>query len=270
MALWLTGLGVWLNIPGCKKEEAAPPGIPTTEAAAREKAAVENALAEKDTSDRMAAEKMAAQKAAADKLAADKAAADKAAADKMTAAEKAEAASLPADLVMMKSEIAQAMSQIDLTMAKLDVLAASTGNLKQPSQDVVTSIETLDTSTQGIKKRADDMRERGAAYFDAWDKQLAAMSTPDVAAVAAKRKDELSAKYTEVLTSMQESRAAFDPFWADMKSLHDTIKDGLSPESLKGLLPQIQSAKDKAATLKTRVAATSDKLNQVSVIYKRP
>ena len=32
-----------------------------------------------------------------------------------------------------------------------------------------------------IKKRADAMRDRGAAYFEAWEKQLAAMSTPGVA-----------------------------------------------------------------------------------------
>jgi len=114
------------------------------------------------------------------------------------------------------------------------------------------------------------MRSRGAAYFEAWEKQLAAMSTPGVVAIATKRKEELAAKYTEVLTSMQESRAAFDPFWVDMQAIHKVVEDGVTPETLKNLAAQIAVAKDKATTLKSRVEATSAKLNQVSAIYTKP
>ena len=194
-------------------------------------AAVEQALADKAAADKAAADKVGADKAAADAIAAEKAAAvekalaDKAAVDKLAAEEataqaaaaklaaqeKAEAASLPPDLVMMKSEMSQTLSQIDLTFAKLDVLAATSGNLKDANKEAVKSIDALDASTQSVKKRAADMRDRGAAYFDTWDKQLKAMSTPEVAAIAAKRKDELAGKYAEVLTTMQGVRAAYGP-----------------------------------------------------------
>ena len=294
-------LGVSPAILGCKKEEPPRPSITAAEKAAGERAAAEKALADKAAADKAAAAKVAADKteaereAAAQKAAVDKALADKAAADKAAAAkaaaektaaekvaadkaaaeaaaarEKAEAAALPADLVMMKSEITQALSQIDLTMAKLEVLSVTTGDLDQPSEDAVAAIEALDVATQSVTKRATDMRDRGAAYFETWEKQLAAMSTPAVAEIATKRKNELATKYAEVLTSMQESRAAFDPFWADVKSIHDTVADGLTPETQKGLAPRIKTAKDKATTLKSRVEATAAKLNQVSVIYQRP
>jgi len=297
MALGSVVLSAWV-IPSCQKEEPRQP-MPSAEAkAAADKAAADKAAADKAAADKAAAAKAAADKAAADKAAADKVAADKAAAaksaadraagekagaekaaaeaaattaaaEKKAAQEKAEAAALPADLVVMKSEIARAVSQIDLTMAKLDALSSASGDLEKPGQDAIDAIAALDTETQAVKKRADEMRNRGAAYFDAWEKQLAAMSTPEVMAIASQRKGELSAKYAEVLTSMQECRAAFDPFWADMQSIHKTLEDGVTPETQKSLAPQIKAAKDKSTTLKSRVEATATKLNDVSAIYTK-
>src|SRR5678815_3529973 len=110
----------------------------------------------------------------------------------------------PTDLVAMKAEITRTMAQVDLTMAQLETLAVATGDLDKRSENALDAIKVLDTETQAIKARGDQMRNRGAAYFEAWEKQLATMSTPEVVAVATKRKEELSAKYAEVLTAMQE------------------------------------------------------------------
>jgi hypothetical protein len=142
--------------------------------------------------------------------------------------------------------------------------------VKQPSKDAITAIDSLATSTQAVQKRAQDMRDRGAAYFDAWETQLKSISTPEVAAIAAKRKDELTAGYTEVLTSMQETKAAFDPFWTQMQTIRKAVDDGLTPDGQKNLVAQVKTVKEMAATLKTRVETTGAKLNQVSVIYTRP
>ena len=255
--LWLAGLGAWLTIAGCERPEG--PQKPPISAA------------DKTAADKAAADKVAADKAAVVKATAAKAAADKAAAAaKVAAEEKSAATSLPTDLVEFKAEITRAVAQIDMTTAKLEVLSASTGNLKTPSQDAVAAIEALDKEAQGIKKRGDDMRDRGAAYFDSWEKQLAAMSTPGVVAIATKRKDELAAKYTEVLTAMQEGRAAFDSYWADLQAIQKTVEDGVTPENLTTLTPQIKAAKDKATTLKGRIEVVTSKIHQVSAIYTKP
>jgi hypothetical protein len=272
--LWLAGFGAWLLTTGCDKPEAPQkPVVSAADKAAADKAA--KAAADKAEADKVAGIKAAADKAAADKVAADKAAADKvamvkAAADKVAADEKTAAASLPADLVEFKAEITRAVAQIDMTTAKLDVLSASTGNLKQPSQDALAAIEGLDKEAQGLKKRADSMRDRGAAYFEAWETQLAAMSTPGVVAIATKRKDELAAKYAEVLTAMQEGRSAFDSFWTDLQAVQKAVEDGVTPESQKTLAPQIQATKEKATTLKGRIEAVTSKLHQVTAIYTKP
>ncbi len=268
LALWLTVLVACLVVTGCEKKNEAPVITPAEKVAA-EKAAAEKALSDKAAADKIVADAAAADKAAADKVAADNAAVAKAAAGKAAADENAHAAALPADLVVMKSELSQTLSQIDMTIAKLEVLSVAT-DVKQPSKDVLASIGLLDTLTQAIKKRADDMRDRGAAYFDAWEAQIKSTSTPEVAAIAVKRKNELAAGYADVLTSMQESRAAFDPFWTQMQAIRKTVDDGLTPQGQTDFVAQVKSVKEMAATLKSRVEATSAKLNQVSVIYTAP
>ncbi len=204
------------------------------------------------------------QKAAAAKVEEEKVAAEKAAMEAKTAA-----ASLPADLVQLRTEIASAVAQIDMTTAKLDVLSASTGNLEPASKDAIAAIAALDKAALDLKKRADDMRKRGAAYFETWETQLAAMSTAGVVAIATKRKDELAASYAEVLTTMQASRSSFDSYWGDLQTIQAAIVEGLKPETLKTLTPQIESAKVKATTLKERIGVVSSKLEQVSVIYTK-
>jgi hypothetical protein len=238
--------------------------------AAADKAAAEKALADKAAKEKAAADIAAAEKAAAAKAVAEKDAADKAAAEKAIEKMKAESASLPPDLVEMKADIAKTVGQIDVTHAKLNVLTEASGDLDAPSQGVLDAIKTLESETSGLKKRASDMRDKGATYFETWEKQLAAMTTPEIQALAAKRKDELAKKYAEVLTAMQETRAAFDPYWTDMTAIKKVVEDGLTPEKMVTFKTQVKTARDKAETVKTRVEGVSSKLNQVSVIYTKP
>jgi len=283
-ALWIGSLGAASTIVGCTKEAtnvsaadkaAMDKAAADKEAALRasDKAAMDRAAADKAAakaaSDKAAMDKAAMDKEAADKAAAAKAASDKAAMDKAAAASKAQASALPPDMVESKAELTRAMAQMDLTMAKLEILSTATGDLDKPSEEALAAMTKLDNEIKALKKRGDEMRNKGAAYFESWEKGMAGMTTPEVSDIAMKRKEELAAKYTDVLTAMQESRAALDSYWADMTAIQKVIEDDLTPEKQKLLVPQIAAAKEKAATLKDRVQAAADKLNEVGLIYKK-
>jgi len=172
--------------------------------------------------------------------------------------------------LQIKGEIAQAKAQVDMTIAKLEVLAASTGDLDKPSEESVAAIESLGASTAVLKTRADDMRQRGATYFESWEKQLAATSTPAVQALIAKRKDDLTKRYTDVLTSMQQTRAAYDTFWNDLQGTVKAIDEGLNPDKVKLFAPKLATLKEEAKTFKDRIDTTSTKLDQVAGLYTNP
>jgi hypothetical protein len=177
---------------------------------------------------------------------------------------------LPPDLLTIKAELTQAKGQIDLTVAKLEILAASAANFAKPAEEVVAASKALDTASEGLKKRAKDMRERGAAYFEAWEKQLASMSTPEVVARATSRKEELSKQYAEVLTAMQEGRSAYDVFWADLQATVKAIDDGLTADKVKLMAEPVAKMKAQATTVKERITTLSEKVDRIGVLYTSP
>jgi hypothetical protein len=85
--------------------------------------------------------------------------------------------------------------------------------------------------------------------------------------VATKRKAELSKKYSEVLTAMQETRSAYDSFAAGLQSIRTSLDDDLSEDSLKKISPVVTKVKDGAKTVKDRAAATLQKLGEIGGIY---
>jgi len=177
---------------------------------------------------------------------------------------------LPPDVVQFKAEINQAAAQVDVVVSRLDALAGASTDLEKPHEEFNAALKGLETESAGLKKRADDMRQRGAGYFEAWEKGLASMTTPEVKDAALKRKAELSSKYTELLTAMQETRAAYDPLVAGLQELQKKLDDSLTVESIKALAPDVTKVKAGAKTLKDRIAIVLEKLGSVGGIYSQP
>ena len=182
----------------------------------------------------------------------------------------AKKAALPPELLQAQGEIAQAKGHIDMTIAKLEVLAGSTGDLDKPSEDAAAAIEALGKATEALKSRADEMRQRGATYFEAWEKQLASTSTPAIAQLISKRKEDLAQKYADVLTSMQQARASYDPLWAGLQDTSKAIDDGLNPDKVKLFQPTLAKLKTQATTFKDRLDNVWSKVDQIAVIYTSP
>jgi hypothetical protein len=196
--------------------------------------------------------------------------AEKTAGEKAAAQAKAEETALPTDLVELKAQITRATAQVDLTTAKLEALSTSKGDLDKPSEDALGAIEVLETETNALKSRGDEMRDRGAAYFEAWEKQLASMSTPEVVARATSRKEELSKQYADVLTAMQEGRSAYDVFWADLQATVKAVDDGLTADKVKLMAEPVAKMKKQAATVKERITTLTEKVDRIGVLYTSP
>jgi hypothetical protein len=177
---------------------------------------------------------------------------------------------LPASLIQTKAEIAQARAQVDMALAKLQILAGTTGDdLEDPYDAYVESIETLESAAEGLKGRGDTMRDKGAAYFQEWEEQLAKMTTAAVKDVATKRKDELEKAYSDVLTKMQETRAAYDTYHDTLEAVHTRLDDELDEDALKAIAPQVKAAKTQAETLKQRADAVLASIDAVAGVYTR-
>jgi len=68
---------------------------------------------------------------------------------------------------------------------------------------------------------------------------------------------------------MQETGSSSVAFWTDMQSIKKALDEDLTPDAQKVLAPTVQAAQEKAATLKTRIDTTFEKLGQVGLIYAK-
>lgn len=178
---------------------------------------------------------------------------------------------LPADLVAFKAEVEKARAQTDQTMGKLDALVATTtGDLAPPYKAFTEAAAKLDADLKVVFDRLDSMKAKGAAYFEAWEKQIAGVTTPDVKELADKRKADLSAKYASLQEAMTKAREVSTAVFGNLKDIEKILGNDLNAEGLKAIAPMVQKVKDARAPNKETVEAILARLGDISAVYSRP
>jgi hypothetical protein len=70
---------------------------------------------------------------------------------------------------------------------------------------------------------------------------------------------------------MQQTRAAYDPFWADLEATVKSIEDGLNPDKVKIFATTtLGKLKQGAATFKDRVGVVATKVDEIAGLYTKP
>ena len=131
-------------------------------------------------------------------------------------------------------------------------------------------VAKLDTDYKTVLDRGDNMKAKGAAYFEAWEKQLAAITTPDVKEVADKRKADLTVKYTALMEEMSKVREMSTSVFGNLKDIEKILGNDLNAEGLKSIAPMVQKLKDSRKPIRENVDAILAKLGDISAVYSRP
>jgi hypothetical protein len=161
---------------------------------------------------------------------------------------------LPADLVQLKTEAEKARTQTDQTLVKLDALVATTaGDLAPPYKAYTEAVAKLDADLRAVFGRLDDMKAKGTAYFEAWEKQIAGVTTPEVRELADKRKADLVAKYATLQDAMTKAKDEFGPFITSLKDIQTYLGLDLTANGLQGVGPLVTKAKDAGAKVKENI-----------------
>jgi DUF2959 family protein len=175
---------------------------------------------------------------------------------------------LPPGLVALQEEVIKGKNQVDLTIKSLEAVIAAAGpNAKPKYDEFVKSMGELDAQAASIKAKADDMRARGAAYFKAWEEQLAAVTTPSIKEQAEKRRDQLTKNYEAVTVAVEAAREAYRPVLSDLKDVQQMLTTDLTADSVKALGPPVVKIKDNAKVLGGKLDAVVDALKKIGAVY---
>jgi predicted nucleic acid-binding Zn-ribbon protein len=132
-------------------------------------------------------------------------------------------------IATFREEVVNGQKAIDATMAALSEVAASANtDPRKPYENYCKQVSNLESTAARIRKRAEDMRAKGKAYFDQWKEQLATVKNPEIQQLAKEREAKLSETFDNIKNVTEPLKAQFDPWMSDLKDLQTYLANDLT------------------------------------------
>jgi ribosome-associated translation inhibitor RaiA len=171
-----------------------------------------------------------------------------------------------ASIAEFRDEIVNIKKEVDATVAALDkIVTTATTDPRKAYKEFDKAVPRIDDAANKAKKRGEEIKARGQAYFKEWEKELAAVNSMEIRQLADERKAKLQGIFGNIKTFMEPARDQFNPWLADLKDLQKYLSNDLTiggVDAAKGLIAKtkaggqaVQQTMDKViAELNTIVA----------------
>lgn len=168
-----------------------------------------------------------------------------------------------------RDEIVTIKKEVDAALIALDkVVTTADTDPRKAFKEFDKAVPRVESAATKARKRSDDMKAKGQDYFKKWEADLAAVSNPEVRALAETRKAQLQAAFENIKTTMEPAKEQFNPWLADLKDLQTYLSNDLTVggiDAAKGMIgksksggQQVQQSLDKViAELNTIAAAVT-------------
>ena len=161
----------------------------------------------------------------------------------------------------VSDELTSTAEQIDATFAALDNLTGQTGgNLTRGYDRFVRELGRLETSTERVEARAEDMRRRAASYHEAWEAQLANVSSSTIRDLSAEQRELAMQRIESVQAQLDAAKEAADPMLTELNDIRKFLEFNLNPSGVQSIQPIAAQARRDADRVKTSLAAVAEML----------
>jgi uncharacterized protein (DUF2342 family) len=134
-----------------------------------------------------------------------------------------------AGIAEFRDELVNGKKAIDATMKALgDIAATATTDPRKAFERYSKAVANLESTAEKVRKRADDMRAQGAAYFKQWETELAQVNNPEIRKLAEARKTKLQAAFENIRKFTEPLKTQFPPWMSDLKDLQKYLGNDLT------------------------------------------
>jgi hypothetical protein len=170
-----------------------------------------------------------------------------------------------ASIAEFRTEILNGKKAIDDTMTALGAVETSAAtDPRKAYEQFSKSVDTLDSTANTIKKRAQDMREQGKAYFGKWEQELAQVKNPEIQDLAKQRKAKLQETFDNIKTVAEPLKAQFDPWMSDLKDLQKYLGNDLTINGIDAAKPLFTKTHASGSEVQKSMDALVAELNTIS------
>jgi len=162
-----------------------------------------------------------------------------------------------ASIAEFRDEIVTIKKEVDATMAALDkIVTTAATDPRKAFKDFDKAVPRIDNAAKKARKRGEEIKARGQAYFKSWDKELAGVNNAEIRQLAEQRKAKLEQTFAGIRTSMEPVRDQFNTWLADLKDLHKYLNNDLT-------IGGIDAAKDLIAKTKNEGRDVQESMDKV-------
>jgi hypothetical protein len=168
--------------------------------------------------------------------------------------QKEQASMTAGSMQQTNAELMKVADQIDVTLAALNDLAENPqSNLKPQYETFAAAVAGLQTQADITKKRAEEMRAQGAAYFDAWNYDSDAPVSPKV-----------KASYDKIAQESAKARDAFNPFLVSLADIKKLVGMDITGTGVNLIQDLVKKANAEAQDVKASIQAVLTEVDTVS------
>jgi len=164
-----------------------------------------------------------------------------------------------------RNEVLNGKKAIDATIISLDAVAASaTTDPRSAFEKYTKDVANLESTAGKIRKRGQDMKAQGDAYFAEWQKQLAEVKNPDIQKLASERQAKLKESFDNIRNVAEPLKNQFDPWMSDLKDLQKYLGNDLTINGVDAAKDLFKKTRAQGADVQKSMDALVAELNTVA------
>jgi len=170
-----------------------------------------------------------------------------------------------AGIAEFRAEIVSAKKGIDATMLSLNqVEMTATSNPRKAYQEYCKNVADLDAIAAKAKKRGQDMKEQGQAYFAQWEQQMAQVKDPAIQKLAQERKTKLRETFDNIKKYTEPLKTQFDAWMTDLKGVQSYLGLDMTVAGVNAAKDIIAKTKSEGMEVQKSMDALIAELNSVA------
>jgi len=167
-----------------------------------------------------------------------------------------------------RQEILDGKNAIDKTMASLDAIAATaTTNPRPAFEQYSKDVSNLESVANKIRKRGEDMRAKGQAYFAQWQQQLAQVKNPEIQQLGRQQKEKLQTAFDNIKTVAEPLKTQFAPWMSNLKDLQTYLSNDLTVNGVDAAKSLFRRTHDQGQEVQKSMDALIAELNTISATF---
>jgi hypothetical protein len=166
-----------------------------------------------------------------------------------------------------RDEVINVQEAVADSLVTLDQLVAqATTDPRDAFKDFSKAVGDVESAAKKARSRADTMRSRGEAYFKEWQDQLQTLNNPEIRALAEERREELQKVFSSISEVMQDAKAKFEPFLADLIDLRTFLSTDLTIAGMDAAQDAIEKVRVNGTEVKASIDKAVAELNKVAAL----